>query len=58
MRDADPVLDKRIERFGLRLKAEQLRFGLALLVLAVAIRMAIDLVAKPDELLSIDSIGA
>ncbi len=43
---------------GERLKAEQLRFGLALLVLAVAIRMAIDLVAKPDELLSIDSIGA
>jgi uncharacterized membrane protein YfcA len=39
---------------GERLKAEQLRFGLALLVLAVAIRMAVDLVAQPTELLSID----
>jgi uncharacterized membrane protein YfcA len=38
---------------GLKLKAEQLRVLLALLVLAVAGKIALDLVLQPDELFSI-----
>ncbi len=41
-------------RAGEKLKAEQLRLLLALLVVAVAIRMAIDLVATPTEIFSLD----
>ena len=40
---------------GERLKAEQLRFLLAALVLAVALRMAWSLVAAPGELYSLAS---
>ncbi len=40
-------------RLGLRLNAEQLRILLALMVLAVAGRIALDLVLPPDELYSI-----
>jgi uncharacterized membrane protein YfcA len=42
---------------GLRLKAEQLRILLALLVLAVAGKIALDLVLAPDELYSISIPG-
>ncbi|MFE3839360.1 sulfite exporter TauE/SafE family protein [Pseudogemmobacter sonorensis] len=38
---------------GLKLKAEQLRVLLSLLVLAVAIRIAADLLIRPDELYSV-----
>lgn len=37
-------------RFGSRLKAEQLRVLLALLVLGVCLKMAFDLVTRPDDL--------
>ncbi|MBK5926586.1 hypothetical protein CCR87_04320 [Rhodobaculum claviforme] len=40
-------------RLGLRFNAEQLRILLALMVLAVAGRIALDLVLPPDELYSI-----
>jgi uncharacterized protein len=40
-------------RVGVRLKAEQLRVLLALLVLAVAIKIALDLLIQPSELFSI-----
>ncbi len=40
-------------RVGVRLKAEQLRVLLALLVLAVAIKIALDLLIEPSELFSI-----
>ncbi|MCU0906665.1 MAG: sulfite exporter TauE/SafE family protein [Rhodobacteraceae bacterium] len=40
-------------QLGLRLKAEQLRILLALLVLAVALRLGIDLVLTPSELYSL-----
>lgn len=40
-------------RIGLRLRAEQLRILLALLVLAVAARIGLDLILKPDELFSV-----
>ena len=40
-------------RVGVRLKAEQLRILLALLVLAVAGKIALDLLIQPDELYSI-----
>jgi uncharacterized membrane protein YfcA len=40
-------------RVGVRLKAEQLRILLSLLVLAVAIRIAADLLVTPDELYSV-----
>ncbi len=40
-------------QLGLRLKAEQLRFLLALLVLAVGMKIALDLLIRPDELFSI-----
>jgi uncharacterized membrane protein YfcA len=38
---------------GQRLKAEQLRILFALLVLAVAVKLAIDLTVTPDELYSL-----
>jgi uncharacterized protein len=40
-------------RVGVRLKAEQLRVLLALLVLAVAVKIALDLLLQPSELFSI-----
>ena len=40
-------------RVGVRLKAEQLRILLALLVLAVAGKIALDLLLQPDELFSV-----
>jgi uncharacterized membrane protein YfcA len=40
-------------RVGVRLKAEQLRILLSLLVLAVSIRIAVDLLVTPDELYSV-----
>jgi uncharacterized protein len=40
-------------QLGLRLKAEQLRFLLALLVLGVGVKIALDLLIRPDELFSI-----
>jgi uncharacterized protein len=40
-------------RVGVRLKAEQLRILLSLLVLAVAVRIAVDLLVRPGELYSI-----
>lgn len=40
-------------RVGVRLKAEQLRILLSLLVLAVAVRIAFDLLVTPDELYSV-----
>ncbi|OYW57640.1 MAG: permease [Rhodobacterales bacterium 32-66-7] len=40
-------------RVGARLKAEQLRVLLSLLVLAVSIRIAVDLLVTPDELYSV-----
>jgi hypothetical protein len=40
-------------QLGLRLKAEQLRILLALLVLAVALKLGFDLVATPSELYSL-----
>ncbi len=42
---------------GQKLRGEQLRALLALMVLAVSVRMAIDLVVKPDELFSIGAWG-
>jgi uncharacterized membrane protein YfcA len=41
--------------FAERLKAEQLRAGLALLVLAVAARMALGLVVTPGDVFSIEA---
>ena len=40
-------------RGGVKLKAEQLRILLSLLVLAVSIRIAVDLLVKPSELYSV-----
>jgi uncharacterized membrane protein YfcA len=40
-------------RVGVRLKAEQLRILLALLVLAVAGKIALDLLLQPNELFSV-----
>ena len=40
-------------RMGARLRAEQLRFLLALMVLAVAARLAVDLVVQPEDLFSL-----
>ncbi len=40
-------------RVGVRLKAEQLRILLSLLVLAVSVRIAVDLLLKPGELYSV-----
>lgn len=42
-------------RIGLLLKAEQLRILLALLVLAVCLKLGVDLVSTPSELFSISS---
>ncbi len=41
--------------FSERLKAEQLRAGLALLVLAVAVRMALGLVVPPGDVFSLEA---
>ncbi len=40
-------------RFGLRLKADQLRFLLALLVLGMGVKMAIDLITRPENIYSL-----
>src|SRR6202047_159951 len=40
-------------RFGTRLRGEQLRFLLAVLVLAVAAKLALDLTVRPDDLYAI-----
>jgi len=45
-------------RVSLRLKGEQLRILLSLLVLAVGVRLAYDLLAEPAELFSLSLIGA
>jgi uncharacterized protein len=42
-------------RVGLRLRAEQLRVLLALLVLAVAFKISLDLLIKPAEIYSISA---
>ena len=44
-------------RIGSRLKAEQLRILLALLVLAVAVKIAADLLVMPGELYSLTPVG-
>src|SRR5690606_33944431 len=44
-------------RAGQRLRGEQLRALLALLVLAVAIRLAVDLFATPNDIYSLASLG-
>lgn len=44
-------------RVGLKLKGEQLRILLAILVLVVCAKMAVDLVVEPDELFSVFSVG-
>ena len=44
-------------RVGVRLKAEQLKILLALLVLAVALKIAFDLLLQPGELYSITSVA-
>jgi uncharacterized protein len=41
-------------RFAMRLKPEQLRLALALIVLAVAIRMVLGLAWRPDELYTVE----
>jgi hypothetical protein len=40
-------------RIGVRLRAEQLRVLLALLVLGVGVKLALDLLIRPDELFSV-----
>lgn len=45
-------------QLGLRLKAEQLRILLALLVVGVCAKLAIDLLVQPTELYSISVVGA
>jgi uncharacterized membrane protein YfcA len=42
-------------RFGMRLRGEQLRFLLALMVLAVAAKLAVDMTVRPADLYSIVS---
>jgi hypothetical protein len=42
-------------RFGMRLRGEQLRLLLALMVLAVAAKLAFDMTVRPDDLYSIAS---
>ncbi len=44
-------------RIGARLRAEQLRILLALLVLAVCLKLGIDLLIEPGELYSISGVG-
>ncbi|MFQ3355766.1 MAG: putative membrane protein YfcA, partial [Paracoccaceae bacterium] len=41
-------------RIGLKLKAEQLRILLSLLVIAVCLKIAGDLVLQPSDLFSVD----
>jgi len=45
-------------RVGIRLKGEQLRILLAIMVLAVCIKMAVDLVVMPEDLYSIYPVSA
>jgi uncharacterized membrane protein YfcA len=42
-------------RFGMRLRGEQLRFLLALMVLAVAAKLGVDMAVRPADLYSIAS---
>ena len=42
-------------RFGAKLRGEQLRFLLALMVLAVAAKLAVDMTVRPDDLFTIVS---
>lgn len=42
-------------RFGVRLRGEQLRLALALIVLAVCLRLTFDLVATPDDLFTLEA---
>jgi len=42
-------------RVGQKMRGEQLRAGLALLVLGVGIRLGLDLVLPPDEIYSVVS---
>ncbi len=44
-------------RIGIRLPAEQLRILLALIVLAVCAKLALDLVLQPSELYSLERVG-
>jgi uncharacterized protein len=44
-------------RFGTLLRGEQLRALLALLVLAVAAKLAFDLTVRPDDLFSLETLG-
>jgi uncharacterized membrane protein YfcA len=44
--------------FGTRLRGEQLRILMGLIVLAVAARVAFSLVARPDDLFSLGAVGA
>jgi len=44
-------------QIGTRLKAEQLRILLALLVIAVCLKVAMDLLIRPDELYSVRVLG-
>lgn len=44
-------------RFGQRLRGEQLRALLAIIVLAVAVKLAIDLAVTPDDLYSLDVVS-
>jgi uncharacterized protein len=53
---AGGVVGARIgSRFGMRLRGEQLRFLLALMVLAVAAKLAFDMTVRPTDLYSIAS---
>ncbi len=45
-------------RFGLRLKGEQLRALLALMVLLVCVKMGVDLIVEPTELFSVGEAGS
>ena len=44
-------------RFGQQLRGEQLRALLAMIVLAVAVKLALDLTATPPDLYSLDTVG-
>jgi hypothetical protein len=45
-------------QMGMKLKADQLRGLMALLVLAVAIQLSVGLVSTPDDLYSIELAGS
>ena len=47
------IRDRLGSQFGTRLRAEQLRILLALMVIAVCIKIALDLLIMPSELYSI-----